>query len=184
MLFHHRMFIVTRNNVHHSIDNAQFEGRVLDNIQFLYISVYPLFRRCLEVVYLYFQREAIAWANIPKNIKDILFKMARPADFDDYADFDMVIYDHLNENENDLQDDRINNVEANANNSNRDEIGDDVDIIADRNEDVGGAVGNEHNEDVEDNDDFFYDLENEDNSEQSVESDNENFHDALEKKER
>lgn len=168
----------------------------------IHIPVYPLFRRCLEVVYMYFQRETIAWSNIPKNIKDILFNMSPPTEFNDYALFDRVIYDNLHGQDDDLQENNMNNNEAEANdNNNRGHIDDDVNVINDEGnhvQDGGGEINdinnpddnNLANGDNDDDDDDFHDLENDNESDDNgddicndgFESEKEDYYDACEEK--
>ena len=56
------------------------------------LSVYPLLRRCLEVVYQSSQVEAIAEMDIPGNLKQALLKLVPNPKYKDYKDFNTVWY--------------------------------------------------------------------------------------------
>ncbi|XP_045176795.2 uncharacterized protein LOC123537222 [Mercenaria mercenaria] len=116
----------------------------------IHIPVFPLFRRCLEVVYLYFQKETIAWTNIPKNIKEVLLKMSTPTEFNDYKHFDSVIYGRLHGND---------GVNYDNNDDDEEDVEDD-------------DVDSDEEDDEEENDDDSDDLEENNGNHNRIEEDN------------
>ena len=69
------------------------------------ISVFPLFQRCLEVVYGTIKRDTISSANIPADIKDILLKMKTSPhiEFKDYKYFSTMLYKDVGEENEDAE---------------------------------------------------------------------------------
>lgn len=79
--------------------------------------MYTLFRRAMEIVYLFFSSEDIAVSDIPKELKDTLAKMSPITDFKNYAHFNNVFYENVGENNVDINNDPEDDVELDLENN-------------------------------------------------------------------